>query len=271
MDDLTVDLVASALQLVQSSSPNYLLLASLDAARWQLAAGASPQSDGCAGLHEAQRLAAVARERIPKETRLDVLACPLPDSPVARSGAFVALDPLRLTVHFPPALGLSGYDADELLIEEHGAYAELPASRTLTFAFGLGTTAEDVDRLVQALTAVSSSSSEAEGKAEDAEGEAPPSFPPFDGRAAATRARLCGPREAYFTPSEVLSTDDPAIVGKASAEAICPYPPGIPILLPGEVITADVLAFLTGVLDAGGSVTGCSDPTLGRLRVLKLD
>ena len=95
-------------------------------------------------------------------------------------------------------------------------------------------------------------------------------FPAFDGQAAATRRRLCGPREAYFTPSEVLATEDPAILGRASAETVCPYPPGIPILLPGEVITRDVLDFLRGVLEAGGSVTGCSDPTLGRLRVLRL-
>jgi arginine decarboxylase len=274
VDDLTVDLVSSALQLVQSSSPNYLLLASLDAARWQLAEG--PQGDaGRAGLQEAQRLADLARKRIATETRLGVLACPVPGSPVTSSGAFVALDPLRLTVHFPPAVGVSGYDADEVLIEEYGVYAELPASRTLTFAFGLGTTPEDVDRLVEALAAVSVSSSSSSPSASSsssagaAEEGPPPSFPAFDGGAAATRARLCGPRAAYFTPSEVLATDDPAILGKASAETICPYPPGIPILLPGEVITADVLAFLKGVLDAGGSVTGCSDPTLGRLRVLR--
>lgn len=273
-DALWVDLVGSALQLVQSSSPNYLLLASLDAARWQLA---TPQGGGRAGLRDAQALAAAARERIATETRLEVLAAPAADSPLVRSGAFVALDPLRLTVHFPPALGLSGYDADEVLIEEFGVYAELPASRTMTFAFGLGTSPEDVDRLVEALAAVSAAKTtvtEAEeggGEQEAPPPPPPPAFPAFDGRAAATRARRCGPREAYFTPSEVMDTSDAAIVGRASAETVCPYPPGIPILLPGEVITADVLAFLKGVLDAGGSVTGCADPTLGRLRVLRIE
>lgn len=261
--------MSSALQIVQSSSPNYLLLASLDAARWQLA---TPQGGGRAGLRHAQALATSARERIAKETKLEVLAAPAAGSSLARSGAFVALDPLRLTVHFPPALGRSGYDADEVLIEDFGVYAELPASRTMTFAFGLGTSQEDVDRLVEALAAVSAET-KADG-AQDTQQAAPPpppAFPAFDGRAAATRARRYGPREAYFTPSEVMDTSDPAIVGRASAETVCPYPPGIPILLPGEVITADVLAFLTGVLDAGGSVTGCSDPTLGRLRVLRTE
>lgn len=260
--------MSSALQLVQSSSPNYLLLASLDAARWQLA---SPQGGGRAQLQEAQALAADVRARIASETRLEVLGLPAADSSIARSGAFVALDPLRVTVHFPPALGLSGYDADEVLIEDYGVYAELPASRTLTFALGLGTTQEDVDRLVEALAAISAAAASSDGKTAAAEQEAALPFPPFDGRAAATRARLCGLREAYLTPSEVLATDDPAIVGRASAETVCPYPPGIPVLLPGEVITADVLAFLDGVLAAGGSVTGCADPTLGRLRVLKID
>ena len=59
-----------------------------------------------------------------------------------------------------------------------------------------------------------------------------------------------------------------AAVGCLSAEAIAPYPPGIPVLLPGELITADTLAHLRAMRAAGCSITGCADPELQTLEVL---
>ncbi len=258
VDEGLLEFVGSALQFVQSSSPNYVLLASLDGARWQLG---SMQGQGRQALRRAQALADQARQAIRAETPFALL-----DKPTVadEGGAFVGLDPLRLTVGMGP--GLSGFAADEVLIDEHGVYAELPASRTLTFAVGPGSIEDDVDRLVAALKALAAGADQ-----DEATNPVPAAvFPSFDGQQAAARARRCGPREAYFTASEVLATTDEAIVGRASAETVCPYPPGIPVLLPGEIITADVLRFLHGVLEAGGSVTGCADPTLGKLRVLGL-
>lgn len=259
VDDMLIELIGSASQLIQSSSPNYVLLASLDGARWQLG---SSQGQGRVALHHAQALARQAREGLRKETPgVDVLGCHPSNSPAVSSGAFVDLDPLRLTVCLPPSLGISGYEADEVLIEEYGVYAEYPAARTLTFAIGPGNSEDDVEKLIAAFRGLTSSAS--------------PSRSSFSAAAASSsfpgRTRLCSPRDAYFSPSEVLPTDHvAAIVGRASAETVCPYPPGIPILLPGEVITTDVLDYLKGVLAAGGSVTGCTDPTLRNLRVLCL-
>ena len=277
VDDGLLEFVGSALQFVQSSSPNYVLLASLDGARWQLG---SVQGQGRQALRRAQALAARARQAIRAETPFALLD--KPNQPTedggAETGAFVGLDPLRLTVGMGP--GLSGFAADEVLIDEHGVYAELPASRTLTFAVGPGSTEEDVDRLTAALKSLARCTTVAldysnggcggVGGEGDSAASSTKTFPSFDGQQAAARARRCGPREAYFTSSEVLATTDEAILGRASAETVCPYPPGIPVLLPGEIITADVLRFLQGVLEAGGSVTGCADPTLGKLRVLWL-
>jgi arginine/lysine/ornithine decarboxylase len=267
VDEGLLEFVGSALQFVQSSSPNYVLLASLDGARWQLAA---PAGEGREALRRALVLAEKARRLLRSETPFPVLD--LPGMPTT-GGAFVGLDPLRMTVGMM-GTGMSGFDADEVLIEEHGVYAELPASRTLTFAVGPGSMEEDVDRLVAAFKALAASSV-LEEKEEEEGGEATKKviaeFPSFDGQQAAVGARRCGPREAYFTASEIMSTSDASIVGRASAETVCPYPPGIPVLLPGEIITVEVLRFLQGVLDAGGSVTGCSDPSLGKLRVLCLE
>ena len=53
-----------------------------------------------------------------------------------------------------------------------------------------------------------------------------------------------------------------------SAELLCPYPPGIPAVVPGEVLTAATLDALSTALAAGGTVTGASDATHSSLLVL---
>ncbi|MEO0936441.1 MAG: lysine decarboxylase, partial [Cyanobacteria bacterium J06641_2] len=52
-------------------------------------------------------------------------------------------------------------------------------------------------------------------------------------------------------------------------ELICPYPPGIPLLMPGETITTEAIEYLQQVIFAGGTITGCNDPTLETMQVLK--
>lgn len=56
--------------------------------------------------------------------------------------------------------------------------------------------------------------------------------------------------------------------GLVSAELLCPYPPGIPAVVPGEVLTKATLDILSAVLSAGGTVTGASDTTISSLLVL---
>ena len=56
---------------------------------------------------------------------------------------------------------------------------------------------------------------------------------------------------------------------RISGELICPYPPGIPILMPGEIITLDAIAYLQEVLSFGGIITGCSDDTLETVKVIR--
>lgn len=57
-------------------------------------------------------------------------------------------------------------------------------------------------------------------------------------------------------------------VGRVSAELLCPYPPGVPLAYPGEVLTEGALHQLRQVLRSGGTVTGCSDGSLETLRVI---
>jgi arginine/lysine/ornithine decarboxylase len=58
-------------------------------------------------------------------------------------------------------------------------------------------------------------------------------------------------------------------IDRISAEIICPYPPGIPVLMPGEIITQDSIDYLCQVLAAGGTITGCSNSSLQTLEVIE--
>ena len=74
------------------------------------------------------------------------------------------------------------------------------------------------------------------------------------------------PREAFFSPNETVGAGVAA--GRISAELVAPYPPGIPVLAPGEVITADALAALRMAKAQGGRIAYAADPTLATFQVI---
>ncbi|HBE60810.1 MAG TPA: arginine decarboxylase, partial [Cyanobacteria bacterium UBA11366] len=78
----------------------------------------------------------------------------------------------------------------------------------------------------------------------------------------------CSPRQAFFAPTETLAIEKTP--GKISAETVAPYPPGIPIIIPGERIEQGTIEYLQKVQSLGANITGCSDRTLKTLKVVKL-
>jgi lysine decarboxylase len=77
---------------------------------------------------------------------------------------------------------------------------------------------------------------------------------------------VMAPRDAFFAPNETVSAGQ--AVGRVSAELIAPYPPGIPVLAPGELITADALNALREVHADGGRIAYAADPTLATFQVI---
>lgn len=232
--------ISQALQLVQSTSPNYLLLASLDAARYQLAL------DGTALMQEVLTLSARARSHL--------LALPAyqPWEPIGACSGFVALDQTRLTIPTSP-FGAQGYDLDQTLTQKHGVTAELVTPSYLTFLITLGNTVEDIDQLNKALRACYQ--------------PIPLPRKPFPLPARVLSLPVLSPREAYWHKTETVPLTEAA--DRISAESICPYPPGIPILLPGERIKVQNLNDLLQIKQAGGVITGCSHPSLKTLKVVR--
>jgi arginine decarboxylase len=148
--------------------------------------------------------------------------------------------------------GLTGFEGDEILRHEWGVTAELPTLRQLSFIISLGNSPEDIEALCQAFRLLSDRYPLLETNKLD--------FPPIPPSHFAL-----SPREAFFAVSETVNHEN--AMGRISAELICPYPPGIPILIPGEIITEQALDYLQEVQNFEGVISGCSDPSLQTFQV----
>lgn len=235
--------INQALQWVQSTSPSYLLLASLDAARQQMAL------QGEAIMNHLLQKVAATRQQLQQMNGLSIL------NPSTSTAGFAALDATRLTIGVS-ALGLNGLQVDSTLHEQLAVTAELPTPSHLTFIPSLGTTQTDLDRLVQAFE-----------KIVQAPGELERPAPPTWERETISIPQI-SPRAAAFAVHETVPWAEAAY--RISAELICPYPPGIPVLYPGGTIKDADLDYLRQIKLAGGNITGCTDPELQTLRVVRL-
>lgn len=257
-DRVDGDRVSKALQLVQSTSPSYLLLASLDAARHQMA------TQGEQLLEQVLKLADEARSRLKEIPGLSTLN---PER-AGQTAGFKALDRTRLTVTVA-GLGLDGFTADTILNEQLGVTAELPSFQHLTFIVSVGNTREDVEELVQAFWVLSAMHGAEEigrwGGGIQKALQHSTRFPPH--LLTPSPLHPLTPRAAFFAETETLPIAQ--AINRISAELVCPYPPGIPVLMPGEIVSEAAIAYLTAILALGGTLSGCADPSLQTLRVAK--
>jgi arginine decarboxylase len=237
-----------ALQMLQSTSPSYLLLASLDAARQQIA------MEGEKLMKRSLDLAAIARDKVACIDGLSVL-----EAPLTPKNGFFDLDKTRLTVNVSQ-LGMTGYEADEILHQELGVTAELPLLNHLTFMITLGNSIEDIDKLISAFTILSSRHYQKRvGKGEKKLLE------PLLQAYPSSQSSI-SPRDAFSAPKETVNLIDS--IGRISAETICPYPPGIPVIMLGEIISKEAIEYLQMVSALGGVLTGCSNARLETIEVI---
>ncbi|ARV57394.1 arginine decarboxylase [Nostocales cyanobacterium HT-58-2] len=262
-DRIDRERISKALQLVQSTSPSYLLLASLDTARQQMAIY------GKELMSRTLQLAEEARTRISQIPGLSVLDLTPNPSPQAASGVkslgFIALDRTRLTVTVS-GLGLTGFAAEEILDQQLGVTAEFASLQHLTFIISLGNTQQDIEQLVQAFTKLAMTSPP---KSEAFLGiQEKSSHVLWDNLFMMGDAMCISPREAFFAATEILPIQE--TTERICAEIVCPYPPGIPVLMPGEIITHTALEYLRQIQSMGGFISGCADSSLSTLKVVKI-
>ena len=231
--------------LIESTSPNSLLFASLDAARRSAATrGRELVGETLAALEQ-------TREAVRAIRGLDVL-----DERLAGAPGVFDYDPLRLAIDVR-GTRMSGYELARRLREEYDVLMELAGENVMVAVYGMGEDAGAASqRLLAALRGVIEAAGDDDHEFADV-GFAPP--PPWG-------ELVMTPREAFLGPQEVVAARD--AVGRVAAESLAAYPPGIPNVLPGERLTAETLDYIEQTIAHGGSLRGASDRALRTLRVV---
>lgn len=237
--------LATVVRMMQTTSPLLPILASLDACRQQMVL------DGEALLGRALDLAAAATRRLRQIPGLQVIDAARLGLPPGRH------DPTRLVIDVQ-RLGITGFEAERLLRHQLGLAPEMSDLFGVVCLITIGDTPQSVDRLVEAFAAVAAT--RRIGR--------PPLEPPCHavGDVLVPGPQALSPREAFFAPLRAMPLAES--IGEVVGELVVPYPPGIPLLAPGEVVTASKVAYLRQVVAQGGHVRGVADPTLTTLRTV---
>jgi arginine decarboxylase len=244
-DRVDVDAIARAVRLVRSTSPSSLLLASLDAARRQLAVHGETLLDRT--LHAA----AAAREAIDAVEGCEVVG----DGMLGRPGVH-AWDPMRIVIDVR-GTGSTGYEVADALRAAYDIHVELATHATMVLVLGLGQPVEALERFTHDFAEiVKRISRPGEGGAL--------ARPPA---ATLENELVVPPRDAFLGDAELVEVE--RAIGRISCESIAGYPPGIPALLPGERITAELVAYLRELVSAGARLHGASDPSFSTVHVLR--
>ncbi len=244
VDEQVID---RSVTLVESTSPNALLTASLDAAR-RLAATRGEEL-----LSETLGTLERTRERIREIPGLDVL-----DERLANAESVAAWDPLRLSIDVR-GTGATGHRIAQLMRDRADIILELFSENVIVAVFGLGEpAAEPAERLVRALAEAVAEIGPSDKESRRAFAEPPP-----------WGLLELAPRDAYLGPQEVVPFDQAE--GRIAAESLAAYPPGVPNVLPGERLTAPTLSYIADSLAHGGLVRGASDRSLRTIRVVMED
>ncbi|MDE7477380.1 MAG: aminotransferase class V-fold PLP-dependent enzyme, partial [Lachnospiraceae bacterium] len=207
--------VAENLHLVQSTSPNYLLMISLDCARYELA------NHGKQMMDKALALAGYARTQI---QNLPGFCCMEGHN----------LDMTRLVIS-AKELGLTGFELDTLLFEKYAVNMELSDYENVLAIVTYANEQTDLDRLVKACEDISRTYTQKPNKKVLKIQTNIPNIPNIP-------LQVMTPRQAYFSKKETIHWQD--AVGKISGQMIAPYPPGIPIIYPGEQISPEVWEYI---------------------------
>lgn len=236
----------NVLQLMHSTSPNYVLMASLDVARRQMAL------EGRELLDRTINLAQEARERLNKIPGITCFG-----KEKCGNYGIHNLDLTKLVINFS-GVGISGFHALDVLNENYNIQSEMATLYNVLELVTIGNDKRDLDRLVDAVEDIAKNSERFE-KDLRVETKAPP-IP-------AIPKAIISPREAFFATTEKIPFSNS--IGRICAEIVSPYPPGIPILAPGEEITETIVDYLQLIYNHGAFINGPEDIRLHTIKVVR--
>ena len=229
--------IRRAASLLQTTSPNQLLLASLDIARLQMS------EVGEEKIFQAIELSKKLRAEINLIQNLKTFD----------AVKNFSLDLLKVTVNVEE-LGLTGIEAEKILRHDLKIQCELSDAANLLFLITYADNAEKISKLVEGLKKLSAYKKNIQPKI----------FTNYFEEKISVAEIL--PREIFFAETENILLEKSA--GKICAEEITFYPPGIPVLNPSEKISVDVVNFIREQKKSGAKVIGASDKNLQTVKVI---
>ena len=233
--------VRQIINLTQTTSGSYLLLSSLDISRRNLALR------GREDFNRVIQLAQYAREEINAIGGYYAYS-----SELCNGDSIFAFDVTKLSVNTLD-VGLAGIEVYDLLRDEYDIQIEFGDLGNILAYLSIGDRPREVERLVSALSEVRRRFGKSKANLMTQEYIDP--------------QVSVSPQEAFYAEKECLPIENTA--GRVCSEFVMCYPPGIPILAPGERITPDILAYIQYAKEKGCSMTGPEDPAIEYLNVLK--
>lgn len=233
--------VRQVINLTQTTSASYLLLASLDISRRNLALR------GKAEFAKVTALAEYAREEINRIGGYYAYTAEL-----INGDSIFDFDRTKLTVN-TLGIGLAGIEVYDILRDEYDIQMELGDIANVLAYISIGDRERDMERLIGALAEIRRK------YAKDNSGMYTQEY--IEPRVAVS------PQSAFYAEKESMPLAETE--GRICSEFVMCYPPGIPILAPGEEITAEILEYIVYAKEKGCSMTGPEDAAIERLNVLK--
>ena len=238
---VNADYVRQIINLTQTTSGSYLLMASLDISRRNLAL------NGEEIFRQVMALSDYAREEINQIGDYYAFSREL-----INHEAVYDFDTTKLSVNTLD-VGLAGIEVYDLLRDEYDIQAEFGDMGNLLCYISVGDRIRDIERLISALSEIRRRFKRSKTGLLTYEYIEPEVILP--------------PKEAFY--AEKVSLPLEQAVGGIAAEFVMCYPPGIPILAPGEKITGDIIQYIVYAKEKGCSLTGPEDMDVRRINVVK--
>lgn len=237
---MSVGYVRQIINLTQTTSASYLLLASLDISRRNLALRGREE------FEKVVKLAEYARNEINMIGGYYAYT-----SELINGDSIYDFDRTKLTVN-TLGIGLAGIEVYDLLRDEYDIQVELGDIANILAYISIGDREREIERLVSALAEIKRKYKKDRSGMYSQEYIAP--------------EVVFSPQEAFYAPKESLPLSQTD--GRVCSEFVMCYPPGIPILAPGERITPKILKYICYAKEKGCSMTGPEDSEINNLNVI---
>lgn len=228
------------LRTFQSTSPSYVFMASMDAARHIM------EERGSKLIDELLENINTFREKMRRLSFYEVLG-----TEYMKKGNIFTMDPTKIVIKSP----IGGVKLDKILREKYGLQVEMSDLNNIVALTSIGNDGESLKRLYDALFKIAVESEELTDLPGTADNKSIPSVE--KSVSLWTVKTAVSMRSAYYSPKRKVKLKEAA--GMISSEMVSPYPPGIPVLLPGEIITPEIIKEIHICKDNGIHINGLSD------------